>query len=107
MSRMISRDQRSPSISTEAFRGQPERRRGAGFFPAILECYQVSLAFCKRDKQTGAWRSNCQITRKSVYFHVGQRGRLGVIRAAAASGGKDERSASAGRNKKGSVHPDL
>jgi hypothetical protein len=33
---MINNDQRSPSISTEAFKGHPERRLEAGFFPAIL-----------------------------------------------------------------------
>src|ERR1700680_1922378 len=32
MSRRISRDQRSPSISTEALSGHPERRLGMGFF---------------------------------------------------------------------------
>src|SRR5580700_5349866 len=36
MSRMISSDQRSPSISTEAFSGQPERRFGADFFRAMF-----------------------------------------------------------------------
>src|SRR5882762_9090000 len=33
MSRRIKRDQRSPSISTEALRGQPERRLGVEFLP--------------------------------------------------------------------------
>src|SRR6266851_2670228 len=32
MSRRINRDQRSPSISTEAFSGHPERRFGLGFW---------------------------------------------------------------------------
>jgi hypothetical protein len=32
---MINNDQRSPSISTEAFNGHPERRVKAGFFAVI------------------------------------------------------------------------
>jgi hypothetical protein len=35
MSRIISNDQRSPSISMEAFSGHPERRVKLGFFLAI------------------------------------------------------------------------
>lgn len=37
MSRMIKSDQRSPSISTEAFRGQPERRAGDEFFRGMFQ----------------------------------------------------------------------
>jgi hypothetical protein len=36
MSRMISNDQRSPNISTEAFSGHPDRRFGLGFFFGII-----------------------------------------------------------------------
>jgi len=35
MSRMISSDHRSPSISTDAFSGQPDRRFGIAFLGAI------------------------------------------------------------------------
>lgn len=37
MSRRMRRDQRSPSISTEAFKGQGERRWTRGFFLATLK----------------------------------------------------------------------
>jgi hypothetical protein len=36
MSRMISNDQRSPKISTEAFSGHPDRRFVLAFFFAIF-----------------------------------------------------------------------
>jgi hypothetical protein len=32
----INKDQRSPSISTDAFNGHPDRRLGAAFFAAML-----------------------------------------------------------------------
>src|SRR3981081_1601738 len=52
MSRMISNDQRSPSISIDAFRGHPDRRAGPGFFLATFLSYhitcilQVIYAYC-------------------------------------------------------------
>jgi hypothetical protein len=36
MSRMISNDQRSPNISTEAFSGHPDRRFALGCFFGII-----------------------------------------------------------------------
>jgi hypothetical protein len=47
MSRIIRSDQRSPSVSTEAFKGHPERHFGLGFFFGMFAGYHFSLAFCK------------------------------------------------------------
>src|ERR1700689_5922389 len=55
MSRMISSDQRSPSISTEAFSGHPERRFGPAFFRTmfasivqyLLALHNCSIFTCK------------------------------------------------------------
>src|ERR1700733_3996306 len=47
MSRMMSSDQRSPNISTEALSGQPERRLGADFFDIVVFDDKLSLAFSK------------------------------------------------------------
>src|ERR1022692_416820 len=52
MSRTINSDQRSPSISTEAFSGQPDRRFEADCFRAILIHCNLSLAFRKLNVDT-------------------------------------------------------
>jgi PhnB protein len=47
---MINSDQRSPSISTEAFSGHSDRRSGPDFFRGVLRILVIinlSLAFCK------------------------------------------------------------
>src|ERR1700756_2040809 len=70
MSRMMSRDQRSPSISTEALSGHPERRLGAGSFPAILAAYNFCLHCASEvDKTDGGGERITAIRRKSGYFH--------------------------------------
>src|ERR1700728_4414822 len=52
MSRIINSDQRSPSISTEAFSGQPERRFGDVMFRGIFHHDKLSLAICKLNRDT-------------------------------------------------------
>jgi hypothetical protein len=50
MSRMISSDQRSPSISTEAFSGHSDRRFGPDLFRGVFGICaydKLLLAFCK------------------------------------------------------------
>jgi hypothetical protein len=47
MSRIINKDQRSPSISTEAFSGQPDRRFGEALFLSIFPHDKLLLAISK------------------------------------------------------------
>jgi hypothetical protein len=54
MSRMIRRDQRSPSISTEAFKGQPDRRFVDVLFLGIQLHHKLLLAYRKLNMDTVA-----------------------------------------------------
>src|SRR5882762_4124768 len=66
MSRMISNDQRSPSISIDAFRGHPDRRAGPGFFLATLLPYhitcnlQVIYAYCSCETASESRQNSAQ-----------------------------------------------
>src|SRR5258707_14966992 len=53
MSRRIKRDHRSPSISTEALRGHPERRVGGGFLGGGRAINKYCLPFAKGNAENG------------------------------------------------------
>src|SRR5580658_581642 len=108
MSRRIKRDQRSPSISTEALSGQAERRLGGGDFLCTIEgsfftCNsQVRLADCgspegKRSLDTFFYRNILWAHGTSGYnFRCVQRGRRAaaprdsqLLGVAGEAGGRD------------------